>query len=167
VAVARDSGILCIPTRAKFIMNKTSIWVALYNVTQTTSIDTALSMIEQNPGLRAKLDKLAGAKAWNTLKGQRDNREQANRLLEIAQEWSGFSKAEQKERLDEISELFCYSTETTTVAEAIAHLDSHDEWDDFIDMINDPEVFEQDGEPTNKEDMLELVEVAFGTGLSG
>jgi hypothetical protein len=32
-------------------------------------------------------------------------------------------------------------------------------------MLNDPDVFEQDGDPTSKEAMLELVEVAFGVGI--
>jgi hypothetical protein len=146
-------------------MNKMSKWAALYNLTRTTDMEEAISMVEKDPVLRGKLDRQINASDWTHLGSQLDNPERANRLLEIAEEWCSFSKAEQKERLDEMQDLFCLSTDTKTVAEAIAHLDAADEWEDFIAMLNDPDVFEQDGDPTSKEAMLELVEVAFGVGI--
>ena len=146
-------------------MDKMSKWVALYSLTRTTDLKQAISMMENDPVLRGKLDKQINASDWTHLASQLKNPEQADRLLEIAEEWCSFSKAEQKERLEEMQDLFCLSTDTKTVAEAIAHLDATDEWEDFIAMINDPEVFEQDGEPTSKEALLELVEVSFGVGV--
>ncbi|MCJ7556687.1 MAG: hypothetical protein MUP90_07210 [Gammaproteobacteria bacterium] len=143
-------------------MNKMSKWAALYSLTQTTEIEAAIGMMEQDQALRGKLDKLISVDDWMHLGSQVKNPDQANRLLEIAEEWCSFSDEEREERLEEMQELFCLSTETKTVAEAIAHLDQNDEWDDFIDMVNDPEVFEQDGEPASKESLLELVSVAFG-----
>lgn len=144
-------------------MNKMSKWVALYSLTQTTDIQAAIAMVESDQAMRCELDKLVSKDDWAALLDMvKTDIDQAERLLEIAEEWCGFSAEEREERMEEMRELFCFSTDTKTVAEAIAHLDDNDEWDDFIDMVNDPEVFEQDGEPATKESLLELVSVAFG-----
>lgn len=143
-------------------MDKMSKWVALYSLTQTTDIEAAIAKVDSDPALRGELDKLVSTDDWTRLLGTvKKDIGQAERLLEIAEEWGSFSAKERKERREEMRELFCFSTDTKTVAEAIAHLDDNDEWDDFIDMVNDPEVFEQDGEPASKPSLLELVSVAF------
>jgi len=147
-------------------MDKMSKWVALYSLTRNTDIDAAITMVESDPVLRAKLESLVGADNWAGFRSQiKKDRDQAEKLLEIADEWCSFSDEEREERIEEMRELFCFSTDTRTVAEAIAHLDKNHEWEDFIGMVNDPEVFEQDGEPASKESLLELVEVAFGVGV--
>ena len=143
-------------------MDKISKWVALYSLTQTADIEAAIAKVDSDPALRGELDKLVSTDDWTRLLGTvKKDIGQAERLLEIAEEWASFSAKERKERREEMRELFCFSTDTKTVAEAIAHLDDNDEWDDFIDMVNDPEVFEQDGEPASKTSLLELVSVAF------
>jgi chaperonin cofactor prefoldin len=143
-------------------MNQMSIWAALFSLTQTTDAAEAIAKMEADPKLVKQFANLTVGQDWATVRSQIETREDAERLLEIADEWCSFSKAEQKERLEEMKDLFCLSTETQSIKEALAHLDSNDEWDGFIDMVNDPEVFEQDGDEATKEGMLELLEVSFG-----
>lgn len=143
-------------------MNQMSIWAALFSLTQTTDAAEAIAKMEADPKLVKQFANLTVGQDWATVRSQIETREDAERLLEIADEWCSFSKAEQKERLEEMKDLFCLSTETQSIKDALAHLDSNDEWDGFIDMVNDPEVFEQDGDEATKEGMLELVEVSFG-----
>jgi hypothetical protein len=143
-------------------MNQMSIWAALFSLTETTDIAEAIARMEADPTLAKKFADLTVGQDWAAVRPQMQTREDADRLLEIADEWCSFTKAEQKERLEEMKDLFCLSTETQSIKEALAHLDSNDEWDGFIDMVNDPEVFEQDGDEATKEGMLELVEVSFG-----
>jgi hypothetical protein len=146
-------------------MNHMSKWVALHSLTRSTSLEEAIALVDEDPVLEDKLNMLISAECFASLRDHQGNPERADRLLEIAEEWCSFSRSEQQERLEEMRKLFCYSTDTEEVADAIAQLDAEDQWEDFIDMINDPEVFEQDGEPTTRQEMLELVEVAFGVGL--
>lgn len=143
-------------------MNQMSIWAALFSLTQTTDAAEAIAKMEADPKLVKQFANLTVGQDWATVRSQIETREDAERLLEIADEWCSFSKAEQKERLEEMKDLFCLSTETQSIKDALAHLDSNDEWDGFIDMVNDPEVFEQDGDEATKEGMLELLEVSFG-----
>lgn len=148
-------------------MKKMSMWAALYSLTQTTDIAEAIARVDADPEMAKKFGALTSGHPWEQLRPQLETREDAERMMEIAEEWCSFSAKEQAERSEEMQELFCFSTDTKTLAEAIAHLDSSDEWEDFIDMINDPEVFEQDGVPATKEGMLELVEVSFGAEALG
>lgn len=148
-------------------MKQMSIWAALYSLTQTTDMEDAAEQLDASPDMAAEFARLTSGQEWAQLRSEMKNREDAGRMLEIAEEWCSFSDAEKAERREEMQELFCFSTETKTIAEAIAHLDSNDEWEDFIDMVNDPEVFEQDGDAATKEGMLELVEVSFGADVLG
>jgi len=148
-------------------MTQMSIWAALYSLTQTTDMDEATKKLDASAELANEFSGLTAGQDSAQTRTQFTTREDADRMLEIAGEWCSFSDAEKAERIEEMQELFCFSTETKTIAEAIAHLDSSDEWEDFIDMVNDPEVFEQDGDAATKEGMLELVEVSFGAGVLG
>ncbi len=148
-------------------MKQMSIWAALYSLTQTTDMDEAAGQLDTSAEKADEFARLTSGQAWSQVRSEMKNREDAGRMLEIAEEWCSFSDAEKAERKEEMQELFCFSTDTKTIAEAIAHLDSNDEWEDFIDMVNDPEVFEQDGDAATKEGMLELVEVSFGADALG
>lgn len=148
-------------------MKQLSIWAAVYSLTQTTAMDEAAGQMDSNTEKADEFTRLTSGQTWSEVRSDMVNREDADRMLEIAEEWCSFPDSERAERQEEMEELFCFSTETKTIADAISHLDSNDEWEDFIDMINDPEIFEQDGVPATKEGMLELVEVSFGTDALG
>lgn len=148
-------------------MTQMSIWTAVYSLTQTTDMDEAAGQLDASPELANEFSSLTAGQDWAQTRSQMVTREDADRMLEIAEEWCSFPDSEKTERLEEMEELFCFSTDTKTIADAIAHLDSNDEWEDFIDMVNDPEVFEQEGDPATKEGMLELVEVSFGADALG
>lgn len=148
-------------------MKQMSTWAAVYSLTQTTDMTEAAGQLDASPELAERFSGLTAGQDWAQARPHMTTREDADRMLEIAEEWCSFPDREKAERLEELQELFCFSTDTKSIADAIAHLDSSDEWEDFIDMINDPEIFEQDGVPATKEGMLELVEVSFGADALG